>query len=252
VVSTDEVGTAGFGNHKHNDILSFELVVDGQPTVVDCGTYLYLRDREARDSFRATRSHNTVVLDGLEQNDMTDTFRMRPRARVTVHAWETTPEVDLLDASHTGYEEAAGVRHRRRIGFRKGQFAWLVVDSLDGRDEHAAASFLHLAPGMRVAQDSDQGRTRSGEFEQAIAHLAPRLGIDQSLVPVPEDALACRAATGAGVLVVPLNCRPTIERGWVSPRYGRRTAAEVVRLHSAISASSAFGYLLLQTPEVSA
>ncbi len=41
LVTNGIVGTAGFGNHKHNDLLGFEYHVDGVPVLVDPGSYVY-------------------------------------------------------------------------------------------------------------------------------------------------------------------------------------------------------------------
>ena len=59
----------GFGNHKHNDLLGFEYHVAGVPVIVDPGSYVYTSDPDARNLFRSTRSHNTLSVDGQEQNE---------------------------------------------------------------------------------------------------------------------------------------------------------------------------------------
>ena len=46
----------GRGGHGHNDILSFELWLDGMNLVTDCGAYLYTASREWRNRFAALPS----------------------------------------------------------------------------------------------------------------------------------------------------------------------------------------------------
>src|SRR5262249_4812290 len=70
LVTNGCVGTKGFGNHKHNDQLSFEYHHRGVALVVDPGSYVYTADGNARNLFRSTRSHNTLAIDGVEQNEM--------------------------------------------------------------------------------------------------------------------------------------------------------------------------------------
>jgi len=53
--------------HSHNDMLSFELNVDGDDVVVDAGTYLYSPLPSIRNTFRSTFTHNTICVDGIEQ-----------------------------------------------------------------------------------------------------------------------------------------------------------------------------------------
>ena len=241
LVSTDEVGTGGFGNHKHNDILGFELCLGGRPVAVDCGTYLYLRDRQMRDALRSTRAHNTLVIDGREQNEMTDTFRMRRIARVQVHDWQTGPDRDVLDASYELGDEPGSVRHRRRIGFLKDRAAWLVVDTIDGPGEHDVESFLHLAPGFSVAEGAGEANRRAPDLTRVIAAV----GGDAPLRAHSEAALLCSDDHG-GVLVVPVNWDGVaVESGWVAPRYGRRESAPVIKLGARLGAGADVGYLIL-------
>lgn len=58
--------------HTHNDLLSFELSIYGFDIIVDPGTYLYTSSPIERNKFRATSKHNTVVVDGEEQNYLHD------------------------------------------------------------------------------------------------------------------------------------------------------------------------------------
>src|SRR5205085_6199685 len=68
VVDCAEVGMRGRGGHGHNDILSFELWMNGANWITDCGAYLYTASREWRNRFRSTSFHNTVQIDGEEVN----------------------------------------------------------------------------------------------------------------------------------------------------------------------------------------
>lgn len=54
--------------HVHNDKLSFELSVNGQEIVTDPGSYCYTSNPELRNQFRSVKAHNTIVVEGKEQN----------------------------------------------------------------------------------------------------------------------------------------------------------------------------------------
>ena len=69
LITNGIVGTGGFGNHKHNDLLSFEYHAAGAAVIVDPGSYVYTSDPDARNLFRSTRSHNTLSVDDQEQNE---------------------------------------------------------------------------------------------------------------------------------------------------------------------------------------
>ena len=221
-ISADEVGTGGLGNHKHNDIFSFELSVSGVAMVVDPGSFLYTSDLLWRNHFRSTRAHNTVVVDDTEQNELTEVFGMSPSARVDVVAWNSASEYDVFEGIHTGYERLPNpVAHRRLICFRKEPPSWLVVDTLLGRGLHTVESGLHFASGGWIEQLSD--RLNVPRTTATIASLCRRVDL-----PVPSNLpseLYTYARRGVEIGVVPLTWEGTsIEHnavsGWVSARYG--------------------------------
>lgn len=143
----NEVGTAGLGNHKHNDLLSFTLEYDGFPVFVDPGSFVYTADAEARNQFRSTRAHNTVMIDDQEQNRMVPglLFHLRPDGRPQVTHWQSTDKFDLAVAEHNCYERLDQlVRHRRAVLLLKHPVVILIRDELLGRGEHEAEFNFHL------------------------------------------------------------------------------------------------------------
>lgn len=245
IVCADGVGTAGMGNHKHNDIFSFELAVSGVAVVVDPGSFLYTSDRTWRDHFRSTAAHNTLVVDDREQNEFTGPFGMATNACVEVGTWRTTSDVDVLEAEHTGYERLQDpVRHRRSVVFAKEPFAWVVVDTLVGRGDHQVESYLHLAPGGKLL-DVRQFEGVGSASWAAVDLFKAETGAASDLRAAPERALAY-AHEGARIAVVPLGeASGTWESGWVAPRYGQRLEAPVLRLSTRLSAGSTIGYAVL-------
>jgi hypothetical protein len=247
LVSADEVGTAGLGNHKHNDIFGFELVVGGAPVAVDPGSFTYTGNLEWRSRFRATAAHNTVVVDRVEQNEPLGAFAMRRDARVEVSEWRSTADYDLLEASHDGYRRLAEpVSHRRLFWFRKDPFAFLVLDRLEGSGEHEVDSYLHLAAGSEVRAgeyDLDAARAVLAEADAAAGH-------DIGRGELGAEALHVRTSTGVAVTVVALGWpAAAIETGWVSPRYGRRVEAPVVRWTRRLGSDEPAGYLIVLRAE---
>jgi uncharacterized heparinase superfamily protein len=147
----------GPGGHGHADALSFQLYVHDYPFLIDSGTYSYNLDYAWRDAFRATRAHNTVVVDGLDQSIMQDRMSWRHRARAQCRRWLTTPGWDLIDASHDGYERLPDpVGHRRAIFFVRPD-TWLIWDRLQARQPHVFEWIFHLRPDCRAEPD-DSGK----------------------------------------------------------------------------------------------
>src|SRR5262249_46357627 len=105
LISKGVVGTRGFGNHKHNDQPSFEFRLDGVPLLVDPGSYVYTSDPEARNQFRGTAYHNTLRIDGIEQNELRPEwlFRLFESARAEHLAFRAMADAVEYRGWHIGY-----------------------------------------------------------------------------------------------------------------------------------------------------
>jgi hypothetical protein len=139
-------GPFGYG-HQHEDKLNVVIYAHGRVHVTDPGNYPY-DDSQWRKYVLSTRAHNTVMVDGQEQNQ-----RGKPRDEYVVkeplpHVWVTQPSFDFVSAS---YEEGYGpsrdrsVTHTRSILFIKPDF-WILVDFMSAQDdrEHTYESMFHL------------------------------------------------------------------------------------------------------------
>ena len=151
IVANSIVGTKGFGNHKHNDQLSFEYHPDGIALVVDPGSYVYTSDADARNLFRSTAYHNTVSVGGIEQNDTRPEwlFRMFESANAEHVSFEDRPDALEYVGRHHGYERLPEpVTHERCFRLHKASGALTIVDRLSGRGDHDLRWHFHLAPGV--------------------------------------------------------------------------------------------------------
>jgi hypothetical protein len=135
----NSVGTAGLGNHKHNDVLSFTLECRGKPILIDPGTFVYSADEQERNRFRSTLSHNTVAVDTYEQNRMVGglLFMLRRDSRPEVVQWESNELHDLVVAENDGYCRFDDpVIHRRSLFLHKDTQVLLVRDELIAQGRH--------------------------------------------------------------------------------------------------------------------
>ena len=151
LASNGRVGTRGFGNHKHNDQLSFEYHHQGLPLVVDPGSYVYTADAAARNRFRSTACHNTLAVDGIEQNEMRPEwlFRLFESANAEHVSFDDGPDLVEYVGRHHGYERlAAPVTHERALRLRRPSGALEIVDRVTGRGEHDLCWHFHLSPGV--------------------------------------------------------------------------------------------------------
>jgi hypothetical protein len=194
LVSNGIVGTGGFGNHKHNDQLGFEYHVDGCAVFVDPGSYVYTPDPEARNAFRSTRSHNTLMIDGHEQNEFRDDwlFRMFETARPTHVRCDDDGRCIVYTGRHRGYERLPSpVTHERTFTLSRIDGTLTIRDHVRASGNHRVRWHFRAAPGADVRVDV------GGDVDIAS-------GIARVTMSVP-----------AGLT-------PSLAETWYSPSYGVR------------------------------
>ena len=82
IVDAGQPGPSYIPGHSHCDSMSFELFRDGEPFLVNCGTFAY--QCAQRHWFRSTQAHNTVQAGGVEQSEIWSTFRLARRSQTIV------------------------------------------------------------------------------------------------------------------------------------------------------------------------
>ena len=171
-----DAGPFGSG-HQHEDKLHIAMYAYGKQLLPDSGNYMYDRSRW-RAYVLLTRSHNTVLVDGMDQ------FRRRSRdMRIWPKPWDApAPSTDTRFATTRGLDYAIGsydhlyreyldwqnpikdpktldtVAHTRRVLFVKPDF-WIVHDTLTAQDdaEHTCDVLYHIeADDAVVATDTNR------------------------------------------------------------------------------------------------
>jgi uncharacterized heparinase superfamily protein len=153
-----EIGMGGMGGHGHNDTLSFEYWAQGEPLIVDSGTYAYTFDVAARQELRGTKSHNTIVVDGKEIATFVGLWMiLNDSTKPRVLQWKSSPSEDILVAQHHAYESLPSpVVHRRQIILYKTTAKLVIDDFLEGSGTHVVESYLHFAPHVQIQMESLQ------------------------------------------------------------------------------------------------
>jgi Heparinase II/III-like protein/Heparinase II/III N-terminus len=205
----NRVGTAGLGNHKHNDLLSFEFYLSGRAFIVDPGAYIYGASSEWRNRFRSTAYHNTIVIDGQEQNRFRENtlFRLWPDATPIVHRWHSASDHDFLEAEHTGYQRLSQpVSHRRAFLFDKRSAQLFITDTLTGAGQHTVDWYFHFDYQVDVQS------VGKGTF------------------------LACAGGTNLLLRVFALDpLKAQIQDGWVSRSYGVKLPSKILKFADTFS-----------------
>ena len=204
-----DCGPLGRGNHGHLDLLSFEMAAYGRSLIVDPGRYVYDESGETnwRVLFRGTSYHNTVQVDKMNQ-----TRCCFDKTRFKIKGPEPEHRLKLF-SSASGYDYVHGVArsheypvvHERKIFFPWLEY-WVVSDVLLASEAHQYDLLFHLAPEawQQVTVETSP---------ESLAVLAPNLIIAQPAGT--QDAFSAE--------------QPAIENGYVSPTYGVKHVAPIVR-----------------------
>jgi uncharacterized heparinase superfamily protein len=203
IVDCGDVGMRGRGGHGHNDILSFELFLNGFNVVTDCGAYLYTASREWRNLFRSTAFHNTLQVDGEELNRFVGAdalWQLHNDATPAGVLMRLGERVDSFRGGHSGYARlAAPIAHARQWIADKHAPCVLIRDRLEGRGTHALVWRFHLDPAVAARQEGcDVCLTCGGKTVWLL----------------PDETAALFAFS--------------IEPGWVSPSYGVKLPGSVL------------------------
>jgi hypothetical protein len=216
VVHCGPLGTGGRGTHSHNDALGFELSCWGIPFFVDPGTYVYSRDPLLRDTLRSTGSHNTVMLDGLEQNGLPegDLFALRPSSVCLVKRWESNANEDVFVGEvHQKDRLDRAVVLRRSIRFAKREARWQIRDEVEARGQHSIGWAFHLGFGVR-----------------------PEIGKDKVVLSATDGHRLVLTFT------IPQPLKIEVSPGYFSPQYNELQCSTVLRLSTTIDSQTGGAY----------
>lgn len=136
IISCGPNGQKGIGGHCHNDKLSFELCINGMDVIVDPGTYVYTPIPKLRDRFRSVKSHNTVIIDGIEHNRYKGVFSMDYNSKTKIVKFEKNDSVDIFIGENRYGENDDMIIHRREIKLYKKGGGVEVIDSFVGEGRH--------------------------------------------------------------------------------------------------------------------
>jgi hypothetical protein len=219
-ISAGLQGQRGVGGHSHNDKLSFELHLNGQPVIVDPGTGTYTRDAMIRNFFRSTSAHNTLVVDAVEQVafEPTRLFALPEDARARVEVFQPGVQLDRLTVRHDGYRTLPSpVGIERTFYLDKRERALAVTDRLIGTGAHDVVGRLYLPDDqarLRPASPGEMARAlRVPDAPRAFEPLCVELG--------PEGATRACVLFASGLT-------PLLESSLYSPGYGQVRQASVV------------------------
>ncbi|HZI87549.1 MAG TPA: alginate lyase family protein, partial [Pyrinomonadaceae bacterium] len=191
-------GTLNCG-HAHADALSFDLAARGRTMLVDPGTYTYTGSKEMRDWFRSSAAHNTLIVDDQSSSVSDGPFSWKHIAQVVPLQWISHAQFDFLSGKHNGYERLASpATHVRDILFLKTNY-WIIRDRVATKGAHRYDLYFHFAA------DAHPSIHAAGKAMHERPGNLPGLEV---------------FAFGDGG-------QWREEEGWISPCYGKHSAAPV-------------------------
>lgn len=154
-------------SHIHRDLFTFELYAYGEDLIVDSGgPFAY--ENPIREFFLSTGAHNTVVVDGGNQEV----------GEAKILQWKTSAEYDLLDAEHRTY---SNVVHRRAVLFIRPWY-FIIMDLLKSDRSHHYSQLFHLNPCQQVVRKElciSTVNQSGGPTVQVLPLLEEGLGLSQ-------------------------------------------------------------------------
>jgi heparinase II/III-like protein len=204
IIRCGHLGTSGKGTHTHNDNLSFELCVNGTPYLVDPGTFTYSGDVRMRNLFRSTRYHNTLIIDGTEQNkfDENDLFLLHKNSEPEVLTWRQSANEDLFIGKNAlRLEDGDMVTHRRKVRFDKRITKWKIHDTIAGNGTHDLEWNFHANSGVSIEIGNDRILLKDSAGGLVQMDVRDRQGLSL-----------------------------TVTEGWYSPSYGTKVKTQILKL----------------------
>lgn len=161
--------------HTHNDLLSFELALGEDDLIIDPGTYRYVfssvNNPDGRNEFRSTMKHNTIMVDGEEQHELSETqlFVIRKNA--------------VIDADNI-YHTLSGLKHKRTLDISEDGL--IINDYVEKQgSNHTLKSFFHFANDVMLRKED-----REVFFETRSYHGKVSFPLSVMIVNMVKDTVS--------------------------------------------------------------
>lgn len=185
------------------DMLHVDLWWHGENVLVDGGSYLYNGPEEWHEYFFRTASHNTVVVDGVDQMLHYRRFKVLYLTRARLLAFEQRGASFVAAGEHYGYERLRqAVIHRRSVALTDDETV-VVLDTITGTGSHDANLYWLGGPYPY-------------DFSRDDCRLTLRTPAGPFVVSVYRGGSPAEGDVVAGQESPP--------RGWLSRYYGEKVA----------------------------
>ena len=139
--------------HTHSDGLSIELMLEGKEILTDSGTFNYNLNKDKRNYYRGTKSHNTILLDNSDQSKQIGSFRWIHEAKSSLHINKIENIVKIVGEIKTKNR----ANHLRTVKLEK-DFGFIeIIDEV--KNVKALELNWHFAEGIELK------KIKNGEYK---------------------------------------------------------------------------------------
>ncbi|WP_456443804.1 heparinase II/III domain-containing protein [Caldithrix abyssi] len=160
LIDGGELGVSYQPGHAHCDFLSYEFSVKGRRIIVDSGIGEYLPGR-LRNQARSIYSHNTLVINGLEQGEIWSAFRMGRRIVPEDVQCKLEPVFEFRGAYYNSLNKKLAYWHQRTIRINQ---AIEFEDQWKAKKLLVVENLIHLHPECQVEFASGVVRIKRDEL----------------------------------------------------------------------------------------
>jgi hypothetical protein len=162
-----DVGEMGFGSlaaHGHSDILHFTLWVNGEPIIVDPGTYQYhSKYLKWRNYFKGITAHNTISVNGQDHSKPLGTMMWSKLPAVQILSFGEKNNVISCEAEHSAFSNSKGkIKHKRKISTT--DRGYCIDDEVSGKENFEVDFYLHFHPTINASLNKNLLTIKKGRI----------------------------------------------------------------------------------------
>ncbi len=180
------------GTHTHPDNLSFELALGNYDFLIDPGTYVYTSDFKKRNLLRSTGAHNTVVVDGQNLAEFSNSSAFVMKQLLTDIEIKTTRVSETTTKISGQFDFNNGNLHyRHKREFTLNEHDLRITDRIISEGQHQVRLNFIVPPAIEVKCEGSGVRLLSDDFE-----LALKAGCSASELKCATEAFPCSPSYG--------------------------------------------------------
>ncbi len=163
--------------HAHCDFLSFEYSYQKLRFIVDCGVGDY-KPTDIRQKARGIYSHNTVIVNKLEQGEIWKAFRMGYRIKPSESGFIAQQQKVFFRGKYVNsIKKKESYSHQREVHFINQKF-FLIYDTIFGRHIKTIENILHFHPECSITINTGEIKLKRDKEEIYILWDPGDLSID--------------------------------------------------------------------------